>query len=137
MKKFTIELNEKQLAMIEQATELQSRMICGQMWLGPIQDLFAEAYERAHPGCKYLEIRDELEADMKMLQQKYFNLSPGASYGLGYNDYADNLWDIHKCCEHARYLAMPKKKREEMRWTVLADPPMAFGNQELIKIKQI
>ena len=123
--------------MIERATELHSRMICGQMWLGPVQDIFLDAYEKSHPGARWEDIREELEEDMRMLQRKYFNLSPGASYGLGYNDYADNLWDIHKCCEHARYLAMPDEQREAMRWTVLADPPMAFGCEPLLKITEI
>ena len=123
--------------MIEQATELQTRMICGQMWLGMVQDIFAEAWCKTHPGGKFSEIRDELEEDMKMLQRKYFNLSPNASYGLGYDKYADTLWDIHKCCEHARFVAMPKERQEALRWCVMADTPMAFGEEELIKVKEI
>lgn len=44
MKKFTIELNENQLAMIDKATELYSRIICGQMWLSPFQEILGESY---------------------------------------------------------------------------------------------
>lgn len=136
IRKFTIELNEKQLHMIEAATELECRIRMGQMWLGPVQDVFSEAYEKSHPGKKWLDIQEELEQDMKMLQQKYFALSPNASYGLGHDDYSDTLWDIHKCCEHARYLAMSEEDREKLRWTVLADPPMQFGTEPLMTVKE-
>ena len=137
-KRFRIELSEKQLQMIDFAAELQSRLICGQLWLGPVQDVFMEAYEKSHPGKSWQDIRDELEGDMRMLQSKYFNLtSPGASYGLHYDSYADSLWDIHKSCEHARYLSFDKKKRDQMRWTVMADPPMRFGDEPLMSVEQV
>ena len=135
-KKFTIELNEKQLVLIDRASEIYCRFICGQLWLGPVQDIFVEAWEKSHPGSKFSEIRDELEEDMKMLQRKYFNLSPNASYGLGYDKYADTLWDIHKVCEHARYLAKPKEEQEALRWTVMADKPMAFGTEPLMNVME-
>lgn len=136
MKKFTIELNENQLAMIDKATELYSRIICGQMWLSPFQEILGESYEKTHPGKKWVDIHEELEEDMKMLQRKYFNLAPNASYGLGYSAYADALWDIHKCCEHARYLAMPEERKHLLRHSVMADKPIAFGKEELIKISK-
>lgn len=135
-KKFTIELNEKQLVLIDRACELYSRFICGQLWLGPVQDVFFEAHHKTHPGEKFGACRDELEADMKMLMKKYWGLSANSHFGLGFDDRADTLWDIHKSCEHARYLAKPKDEQEALRWTVLADKPMAFGTEPLMKVTE-
>lgn len=134
-KRFIIECTEKQLQMIDAATELQCRLICGQMWLGPVQDIFMDAFEKAFPDKSWQDIRSELEEDMKMLQKKYFNLSPNASYGLGHDNYADNLWSIHKCCEHARWLALPQEDKEKTKWSVMADPPMQYGDQPLMKVE--
>lgn len=134
-KRFIIECTEKQLQMIDEATELQCRLICGQMWLGPVQNIFMEAFEKAFPDKRWEDIHSELEEDMKMLQKKYFNLSPNASYGLGYDNYADNLWSIHKCCEHARWLAMPQEDKEKTKWSVMAYTPMQCGDQPLMKVE--
>ena len=134
-KRFIIECTEKQLQMIDAATELQARFIYGQMWLGPVQDIFMDAFKKAFPNKRLQDIRDELEEDMKMLQKKYFNLHASASYGIGHDNYADNLWSIHKCCEHARWLSMPQEYREQTKWTVCAYPPMQCGDQPLMKVE--
>lgn len=134
MKEFTIKVNEKQLHLLDYACEFLARLKCGQLWLGLVQDEFIEAYEKTHPGEKWQDTREELDADMKELKRKYWGLSPCASYGVSWDTMADNLWDMHKCMEHARYLSFDKKKRDELRWTVMADEPMAFGDQPLISV---
>ena len=137
MKKFTIELNEKQLLLIEKATDFHSRTLCGQLYLGYLEDILMQAWQKNHPTMKWTDIRDECDKDMIMLQKKYFELSRSSYYGIGHDDTADDLWDIHKCCEHARYLAMSKEDQEKLRWTVMADEPVAFGKEGLIKIEEI
>ena len=137
MKRFTIEVNEKQLRLMNRAVELWSRLICGQLYLGDLQDLCCEAYEKSGQG-KWGDIRDIAEQDMLMLQRRYWNLQHyGASYGLGYDKTADTLFDMHKVLDHAIYLSMPKEKQQEMKWTVMADKPMAFGDEPLIKVQEI
>ena len=137
MKKFIIEVNEKQLHLINQAVEMRGRLICGQLCLGDLQDMCCEAYEKSGLG-KWSDIRDEAEKDMLMLQKKYWNLQHyGASYGLGYDKTADILFDMHEVIDHAIYLSMPKEKQEQMKCTRMAYRPMAFGEEELIKVKEI
>lgn len=57
------------------------------------------------------------------------------SNGIGYDDWADNLWDMHQVMRHARYLAMPKDKQETMRGTVMAYEAMRVGSEPLIEVK--
>lgn len=137
MKKFTIEVTERQLHLLDYACELLARLKCGQLWLGIIQDEFIEAYSKTHPGERLQDVREELEEDMKELQRKYWALSPGASYGVSWDKEADNFWDMHKCMEHARYLSYDEKKRNELKFSVMAHEPISFGDQPLLKIAEV
>lgn len=69
------------------------------------------------------------------MEAEYWGLSGGSYYGIGYDDYADTLWDMHQVMRHARYLAMPPKEQEMMRGTVMAYEAMKVGSEPLIKVE--
>lgn len=137
MKTFTITCNEKQLGLLMNACEGMARLRCGQMYLGPLQDLLAEMWEKTKPeGCKATtsDMLDDLEIDMKSLQYKYFNRSPGGHYGIGFDSKADIFWDMYQVLRYAKFLSKPISKQEKKRWLTCSDKPMQFGSEPLMKV---
>ena len=136
-KKYTIELTEKQLEMIDAACELKARILFGQLLMSDFQELLEEAWERNHPGHtkdEWWNMRTMLDRTLLGLQDYIF---AGQLNGVGNIDQADILWDIHKCCEHERFLALSPEVRETFKNTVMADTPRAYGDEPLITIKEI
>ena len=80
-------------------------------------------------------MRSKLEERLKEFEFDYWGLSGGRYNGIGYDGWADNLWDMYQVMRHARYLAMPKDKQETMRGTVMAYEAMRIGSEPLIKVK--
>jgi len=140
-KTFTIELNEKQLVMIDQALDLVARFRMGQLYIGPVQNLIEEMWLKMHPDERigspaWHDMRDNLEFTLKSLQWGIWKFPPGQSLGVGHDNLADCLFDMHKSMEHARFLSLPKEIQEQNNWSVMADQPMAFGDQPLIVVKE-
>ncbi len=140
-KTFTIELNEKQLVMIDQALDLVARFRMGQLYIGPVQDLIEEMWLKRHPDEKigsdaWHDMRTGLELTLKELQFRIWSFLPGQSLGVGHDNLADCLFDMHKCMEHARFLSLPRDRQEKMAWSVMADEPRRFGDQPLIKVTE-
>ena len=142
-RKVTITCTEKQLSMLEMVCDRYSRLVCGQLGLS-LQDVCEEAWERRHKteehphaigSEEWYKMHEELEATLRKLEAKYWGLSGGSYYGIGYDDYADTLWDMHQVMRHARYLALPPKEQEAMRITVMADTPTRVGSEPLIKVE--
>lgn len=140
-KTFTIELNERQLVMIDRALDLVARFRMGQLYIGPVQDLIEEMWLKRHPDEKigsdaWHDMRTGLELTLKELQFRIWSFLPGQSLGVGHDNLADCLFDMHKCMEHARFLSLPKERQEKMAWSVMADEPRRYGDQPLIKVKE-
>lgn len=137
MKTFTITCNEKQLGLLMNACEDMARLRCGQMYLGPLQDLLAEMWEKTKPeGCKATtsDMLDDLEIDMKSLQYKYFNCSPGRTFGTGFDDKADIFWDMYQVLRYAKFLSEPISERERKMWLTCSDKPLRRGSEPLISV---
>jgi hypothetical protein len=140
-KTYTIELNEKRLVMLDQALDLVARFRMGQLYIGPVQDLLEEMWLKRHPDEKigsdaWHDMRTGLELTLKELQFRIWSFLPGQSLGVGHDNLADCLFDMHKCMEHARFLSLPKERQEKMAWSVMADEPRRYGDQPLIKVKE-
>lgn len=142
-RKVTITCTEKQLTMLEMVCDRYSRLIEGQLE-NSLQDVCEEAWCRRnktkeHPhgigSPEWYEMRHNLEAGLKEMKKEYWGLSGGSYNGIGYDDWADNLWDMHQVMRHARYLAMPKDKQELLRGTVMAYEAMRVGSEPLIEVK--
>lgn len=142
-RKVTITCTEKQLAMLEMVCDRYSRLVEGQLGLS-LQEVCEEAWckrhkTKEHPhgigGPEWDEMRHNLEATLKQMEYDYWGLSGGRYNGIGYDDWADSLWDMHQVMRHARYLAMPPKEQEIMRGTVMAYEAMRVGSEPLIEVK--
>lgn len=142
-RKVTITCTEEQLALLETVCDRYSRIMCGQL-RPSFQDICEEAWERDHKTAEFpfgisspewFEMRSELESRLKDIEWSNWGLSGGRYYGVGYNETADNIWDMYQVMRHARYLNMSPEGKESMRFTVMADEPMRYGEMPLISVE--
>ena len=141
-RKVTITCTEKQLSMLEMVCDRYARLIEGQLE-NSLQEVCEEAWCRRnkteeHPhgagSEEWYEMRHQLEERLKDMKWDYWGLTGGRYNGIGYDDWADTIWDMHQVMRHARYLAMPPKDQETMRRTVIACEATRVGTEPLIKV---
>lgn len=142
-----IECNEKQANLISHAMEFMARAMEGQMDF-TVQELMETAHERRyqeeHPDYPkniaapdFHEVREKLEDLLQQCRELVWGLEhPGPSlYRYHIDQTPQNYWSMYECMRYARYLALPEDEREMMRWTVMSNKPMGYGDQPLIKVK--
>lgn len=141
MAKYKIEVNEKQLRALSMVCDRYSRLICGQLDFS-VQECCEEAWERRnktpeHPhgiGSQgWYDMRREVERHLDELKLLCWDCDRIASYGVGYNEYADMLYDMHQVIRHQLWLDNPD--RSDI--TVDASSAMASGKEELIKVERL
>lgn len=142
-RKVTITCTEKQLVMLEMVCERYTRLIEGQLGLS-LQDICEDAWCRRnktkeHPlgigSEEWYNMRHELEERLKDMEWDYWGLAGGRYNGIGYDDWADSLWDMYQVMRYARWQNMPPKEKESMRITVMSNTPMRCGSLPLIEVK--
>lgn len=138
MKKYTIELTEKQARLLSWACDTLPRLIEGQDW--SFQQLMEEAWEKR---CKeatgksmdeewdggWYAMREEAEQLCKKIKLKFWGLPANSMYGIHYDDTADILWDIYTVLRHELWKDTPEDKR--LNYTVDAFPASQFGSEPL------
>ena len=138
MKKYIVELNERQARLLSYVCDTFPRLVCGQDRV--YQDLFEEAWEKR---CKdatgkmmdddfeggWDKMREDAETFCKEIKRRFWNLPPNASYGVKYDDTADILFDIHECIRHELWLNGDRKHH-----TVDSYPAHQWGKEPLIKV---
>lgn len=139
-KKYLIEVNENQLYLLESACELVARLRFGQLSIGGLQDILEEAWCKTNKekigSDAWYDMREKLEKKLNDLKWDIWKFSPGQSGGVHSDDKADIYFDMYTVLRHARYLSFDEKDKELMRYTVMADKPMAFGDEPLIKVTE-
>lgn len=142
MKKYTIELTEKQARLLSWACDTLPRLIEGQDW--SYQQLMEEAWEKR---CKeatgkamdeewdggWQAMREEAERLCKEIKRKFWGLPANSMYSIHYDDTADILWDIYQVIRHQLWKNNPNPNKS--RITVDASPACQVGSEPLIKIK--
>lgn len=139
MKKYTIELTEKQLKGLAYACQETDRLILGQLDI-PLQDVCMAAWEKLYAGNPQSWIMEHRQKTLdivreriKQLQELCWGLKNGEYNGVGYDDFADMLFDMQKVIEHALWLDKPEKNRNHC--TNNAFPPNQISNEPLMTIK--
>lgn len=140
MKKYIIELTEKQARLLSWALNTLPRLIEGQCFT--FQDLMESAWEKR---CKkatgkmmdeefeggWSNMRKDAETFCKEIKKRYWDLAPNADYGIHYDDSADILWDIYQCLRFELWKNLPEPKPH---YTVDASPATQFGDEPLCKV---
>lgn len=140
MKKYTIEVNERQAQLLSWALDTFPRLIEGQSFA--YQDLFESAWERR---CKeatgnmmddefedgWQKMREDAETFCKEIKKRFWNLAPNADYGIHYDESADILFDIYQVLRYELWKNRPEPKSH---MTVDAFPATRFGSEPLAKV---
>jgi hypothetical protein len=136
MNTYTIELNEKQLRLLNEAVEFASRWIIGDC--GTIswpqaalhhEEMNYEDFEN------WLKRRDQLDALMDVVKMIGWGIKHGSNKGVGYHADADSLFEMHQVIRHALWKESDDEHKEITKYTVSANPPVNFyTNEPLIKV---
>lgn len=130
MKKYTIELTERQARLLSWACYTLPRLIQGQD--NSFQDLLESAWEKR---CKkatghmvddefeggWHKMREDAETFCKEIKRRFWDLAPNANYGIHYDETADIIWDIHRCLHHELWKDNP-------------NPSSSIGTEPLAKV---
>ena len=139
MKKYTIELTKEQLEGIANACCMYDRLILGQLGM-PLAEVCLDAWNKQYAGNpeswmskKIRETSDIVAKHIQELQELCWGLKKGEYNGVGYDKYADMLFDIQKVIEHSLWLERPDDEKNNS--TNNAFPPKQYGEEPLITIK--
>lgn len=140
MKKYIIEVSERQAELLSWALDTFPRLIQGQDHA--YQDLLESAWERR---CKeatgrmmddefeggWQKMREDAETFCKEIKKRFWDLAPNADYGIHYDESADILWDIYQVLRYELWKNTPEPKSH---MTVDAFPATRFGSEPLAKV---
>lgn len=140
MKKYILEMNERQAQLLSWVCDTFPRLMAGQA--SPFQDLFESAWEKR---CKkatgkmmdrdfeggWYKMREDAEAFCEEIKKRFWDLAPNSHYGIHYDEVSDIIWDFHRVIRHELWKNNPKHSM----WTVDAEnPSSSTGNEPLIKV---
>ena len=138
-KRYTIELTEHQLRILDMVCDRYSRLIEGQLELS-LQEVCEQAWEKLHKSMRcnddWYAMRENLKKTLKEMEYTYWGLAGGRYNGIGYDKTADLLWEMHKSMEYAIWDNMDPESKESMRFTVMSDGPMALTGEPFITVKR-
>lgn len=124
---------------IAYACQITDRLILGQLSI-PLQEVCLDAVEKRYKGNpeswmskKIRETSDIVSKHIQELQELCWGLKKGEYNGVGYDKYADMLFDIQKVIGHSLWLEKPDDKKNNS--TNNAFPPKQYGEEPLITIK--
>ena len=140
MKKYTIEVNERQAQLLAWALNTFPRLIEGQSHA--YQDLLESAWEKR---CKeatgrmmddefeggWQKMREDAETFCKEIKKRFWGLASNAEYGIHYDESADILWDIYQALRYELWKNRPEPKSY---MTVDAFPATRFGEEPLCTV---
>jgi hypothetical protein len=129
MKTYTIELNEKQLRLINEAVKFTSRWIIGDCGTNswPQAATHHQEMDTKKDFDEWLKRRNQLDALMDVVKMIGWNLNhPGSNKGVGYNEDADALYEMHCAIRHALWLESDDEHREITRHTQSASPSSLY-----------
>jgi hypothetical protein len=137
MKKYIIEMNERQVRILSWGCEQMSRLICGQD--NAFRNLFEEAIYKRKNDLSKDELRDlshKTEVFANEAKLLFWGLVPSSYHGIHYDDTADILWDIYTTIRYQLWQDNPDPNKS--KWTVDAFPASQIGSEPLavIKIKE-
>lgn len=147
MKKYQIEVTERQLQLLSWACDMADRQIIGQLDASLWHECMS-AWEREYRkdnGIKeslstlpkeWHTVRAQVDAHIDELRRLCWHQDKHTMYGIGYNDTADTLFDMHCVFRHALWKEEPKDKRSEC--VVSAYPhDHPYGSEPLAKINEV
>lgn len=138
---YQIELTERQTKLLSYVCDQFTRLIQGQDQA--YQELFEAAWEKRAKKVTgnsmdkefeggWYKCREDAEDFCRQIKKRFWNLDNYSLHGIGYDDTADILWDIHCVIRHQLFL---DSKRDY--FGVDSSPATRVGDEPLITIKKI
>lgn len=149
MKKYQIEVTERQLQLLSYACEKADRQIIGQLGISLENDCL-DAWEREYKkennikGAlrtlpeEWYDVRAKVEKHIDELRQLCWKCDKIHYYGINYDSHADTLFDLHRVFRHALWKERPAGQRSNI--TVDSENPMdyvTYGEEPLAKILKV
>jgi hypothetical protein len=134
-RRYTIEVSERQLALLETACEFTARFSCGQIE-SSVWPSFAKARQPLDYTLQETDaILSEVSSCLNRVKKLWFGFERNQHGGVGHSQEGDILWDIYQVLRKKRYDDMDDDRRELMSHTVISHEPMKFGTEGLAKVK--
>lgn len=129
-KKFTIELNEEQMRVMEDALNIYSRLGLGQLCI--VAEFLDTAF---YDKCKEKGIN---HWDMRQLwtdvwAKTIFGFSPGASYGIGHPEVPERCtvaYEMQKCIQN-------ELSKDQTEYSVWKNKPLKYSSEPLITVTEV
>ena len=133
---FTV--SRPELIQLSNALEQASLLRVGQIVESMLDELLS-AYRRSHEkdtrGSQLThQIRRALSFELEKLHEICWNMSPTASYGLGYDSESDSWWSMYEVIRHQLWKEEHPFPTSSDRLSVASYPPMALGDEPLLKV---
>lgn len=147
MKKYQIEVTERQLQLLSYACEKADRQIIGQLGISLENDCL-DAWEREYKkennikGAlrtlpeEWYDVRTKVEKHIDELRQLCWKCDKFRYYGIKYDNTADTLWDMHRVFRHALWNERP----ERSYMTVDSENPseiLRYGSEPYVRIIKV
>lgn len=131
-------LTRSELVCLRDALEQASRLKVGQVSEAMLEELLS-AYKRSHEKDAedfrlMHQIRDSLSHELAKLLKICWDLSPNASYGLGYDSVSDGWWSMYEVIRYLLWKEDHPYPSPSDRLSVSSYPPMALGEKPLLKV---
>lgn len=138
---YTLHLTKRQVELLSYACDQFSRLI----WA--FHELMEEACEKR---CKeavgghgmdkewdggWYAMRSDAERFCKEIKKRFWGMEWNAMCGVGYDETADILFDLHQTLRHQLWLDSPEGEKSHM--TVDAYEATRFGSEPLAKIEKV
>ena len=127
---YALTLNRRQLKLLSQECDSDSRNIIGQLDAGVGFDI-DEAIFKHYEGDARWKLRDQVKLMLKGIYQSCWNLNAGQYNGIRYDDEADILFDMYQVLRHQLWLEKPNRSM----MTVDADVHQ-WGDEPLIEVER-
>lgn len=147
MKKYQIEVTERQLQLLSYACEKADRQIIGQLDISLENDLM-DAWEREYKKDNNIKgyfkklpeewyyVQNEVQRHIDELRKLCWHQDRCTMYGIHYDETADTLFDMHCVFRHALWESRPEE--EKSNWTVDAsEHTYPYGDEPNAKIIKV
>jgi hypothetical protein len=137
--KWQIELTDVQLGLIAEALEFTSRFHCGQIGVSYLPSETQKLLWDSNDWDFSQKRREQFEtigALMKSVMHKDMDARTHSSYGVGFSEYSDGLYDMYKMIRYTQHIEHQKETEEELSYSVHSHYSK-YSKQPDIKLKPI
>jgi hypothetical protein len=135
MKRYILDLNKKQLSVIQKSLEFYSRFLAGQ-WRLP-DALEWKEFELSGKDNNFWTKRNNIEDELRLLKAKFFNMHQNSFYGINSDrlcEEAKIAYDIYRPMLE-QFVNEQKDEGENVNINVYSSPGSSYSREGRIKIK--